>query len=119
MRRLATSWIDDLGFEPPVAVVFAAGNDKDVQGMLARLHAFAPAAALFTARTANERARSSSELAEHAQRAGFAAEAFPDVARAIDAAFTRFERGRVLLCGSLFAVGEAMKAFGGAPGEQS
>lgn len=119
MRRLATSWTDDLGFEPPVAVVFAAGVDKDVHGMLTRLHAFAPEAALFAARTGNERARSSADLADHAQRVGFAAEAFPDVTRAIDAAFTRFERGRVLLCGSLFAVGEAMKAFGGAPGEQS
>ena len=27
-------------------------------------------------------------------------------------------RGRVLLTGSLFAVGEAMEALGGAPGEQ-
>lgn len=119
VRSLAQAWSDDLGFEPPVAVVFAAGSDKDVHAMLTRLHAFAPGAALFTARTGNERARPAAELAEQAARVGFAAEAFADVPSAIDGAFTRFARGRVLLCGSLFAVGDAMQAFGGAPGEDS
>lgn len=119
MRSLAQAWSNDLGFEPPVALVFAAGSDKDVHAMLTRLHAFAPGAALFTARTANERARPSAELAEQAAGVGFDTEAFADVPSAVDAALTRFARGRVLLCGSLFAVGEAMQAFGGAPGEDS
>jgi hypothetical protein len=40
------------------------------------------------------------------------------VSTAIAAALERAGTGRVLLCGSLFAVGEAMQARGGAPGAQ-
>jgi folylpolyglutamate synthase/dihydropteroate synthase len=41
----------------------------------------------------------------------------PDVATALHAALAATAEGTVLLTGSLFAVGEAMAAFGGAPGE--
>jgi folylpolyglutamate synthase/dihydropteroate synthase len=49
--------------------------------------------------------------------AGFETGSAPDVPAAVRAALARAGRGRVLLTGSLFAVGEAMEAFGGAPGE--
>ena len=117
MRRLGQAWSDDLGFAPPVAVVFAAGRDKDVPALLRRLHAFAPQATLFVTRTANERALDPAELRTFAEGAGFAAEVVESVPAAVDAAFARHPEGRVLLCGSLFAVGEAMQAFGGAPAE--
>lgn len=117
MRRLGQAWTDDLAFAPPVAVVFAAGRDKDVPALLRRLHAFAPNATLYVTRTANERALRPAEIVPLAAGAGFAAEAAVNVPQAIEAAFARHAEGRVLLCGSLFAVGEAMQAFGGAPAE--
>ena len=117
MRRLGQSWTDDLGFAPPVAVVFAAGRDKDVPALLRRLHAFAPAATLFVTRTGNERALTPAELLPLAMSAGFVAEAVDTVPAAIEAACARHAEGRILLCGSLFAVGEAMVACGGGPAE--
>jgi folylpolyglutamate synthase/dihydropteroate synthase len=104
--------------EPPAAIVFAAGPDKDVRAMLARLRAFAPAAALYVTRTANERALTPEELVALARDAGLSAEPAASVAAAIDMALARVGSARVLLCGSLFAVGEGMRAKGGAPGEQ-
>jgi dihydrofolate synthase/folylpolyglutamate synthase len=118
MRRLCLAWSDDLRLPPPAAIVFAAGRDKDVRAMLARLRAFAPAAVLYVTRTANERALTPEELVALARDAGFNAEPAASVATAIDAALARVGSARVLLCGSLFAVGEGMRAKGGAPGEQ-
>ena len=118
MRRLCMAWTDDLRLPAPAAIVFAAGRDKDVRAMLTRLRSLAPDAALLVARTANERALSSEELAGFAREAGWRAEAAPSVAEAIDTALARAGSARVLLCGSLFAVGEAMRAKGGAPGAQ-
>ena len=118
MRRLCSAWSDDLGLAPPAAIVFAAGRDKDVRAMLTRLHSVAPDAALFVTRTANERTLSPDELLDVAHDVGWTAEAARDVAEAIEAALARAGDARVLLCGSLFAVGEAMRAKGGAPGEQ-
>jgi dihydrofolate synthase/folylpolyglutamate synthase len=118
MRRLCLAWTDDLGLAPPAAIVFAAGRDKDVRAMLTRLRALAPAATLFVTRTANERSLGADELAAIAREGGWAAQASPDVAAAIEAALAQAGPGRALLCGSLFAVGEAMRAKGGAPGEQ-
>jgi dihydrofolate synthase/folylpolyglutamate synthase len=118
MRRLCLAWADDLQLPPPTAIVFAAGRDKDVRAMLTRLRALAPGAALFVTRTANERALTPEELAALARDAGWSAQPSPDVATAIDSALTRAGEGRVLLCGSLFAVGEGMRARVGAPGEQ-
>lgn len=116
MRRLAQAWTDDLALPPPVAVVFAAGRDKDAAALLRRLHAFAPHATLVVTRTHNDRARPAEELATLAHGAGFEAVAADSVAKAVELAFARHAEGRVLVCGSLFAVGEAMAAFGGGPG---
>jgi len=116
MRRLCNAWTDDLGLAPPAAIVFAAGRDKDARAMLARLRSLAPGATLFVTRTANERALGAEALLALARDAGWNVQASPDVNAAIEAALAH--GGRVLLCGSLFAVGEAMRARGGAPGEQ-
>jgi len=118
IRRLCAAWTDDLRLEPPGAIVFAAGRDKDARTMLARLAAFAPGARLFVTRTRNERALEAGELVEQAAGAGVRAEAAGAVGEALDRALAESAPGRVLLCGSLFAVGEAMAVFGGAPGEQ-
>ncbi len=117
VRRACAAWSEDLAFAPPGAIVFAAGRDKDVRAMLARLRALAPEAQLFVAATRNERALSVAELVALAAAAGFTAVGAASVADAVRVALARPASGRVLLCGSLFAVGEAMEVFGGSPGE--
>ncbi len=124
VRRLAQAWTEDLQLEPPAAIVFACARDKDARAMLQRLHAMAPEARLVLTRSASERALDTAALLEAAEGLGVRAEAAPSVrealARLLDHAANGRGRapGRVLLAGSLFAVGEAMEAFGGAPGEQ-
>lgn len=124
MRRLAHAWQDDMKMEPPAALVFACAKDKDARGMLQRLHALAPAARLVLTRTANERAVEPESLLETAASLGIAAETAPTVRDALVALLDHGVNGRgkaagrVLLAGSLYAVGEAMEASGGAPGEQ-
>ena len=124
MRRMAHAWRDEMGMEPPVAIVFAAGHDKDVHGMLRRLAAFAPQARLVLTRTRNERAMEPEALAQAAAGAGMAHGTAPGVREALAGLLEHGPdgrgraSGRVLVCGSLFAVGEAMEAFGGAPGER-
>ncbi|HTR96903.1 MAG TPA: Mur ligase family protein [Candidatus Acidoferrales bacterium] len=122
VRRLAHAWREDMGMVPPVAIVFAVARDKDATGMLRRLGAFAPEAKLILTRTASERALSVEALAASARGLGLPHETAPDVRGALapwldhGADGRGRASGRVLLCGSLFAVGEAMEAFGGAPG---
>jgi len=118
IERLANAWRDDLGLPAPEAVVFAAARDKDAVAMLSVLRTLAPAAALFVARTANERALPPESLVEAAAEAGWA-DAIPrgDLATAVREALAG--RARVLLAGSLFAVAEAMQACGGAPGAEA
>jgi dihydrofolate synthase/folylpolyglutamate synthase len=118
MRRMCAAWTESLHFPPPAAIVFSAGQDKDARAMLARLRSLAPDAELYVTRTRNERARTAEDL-------GAIANAFPgttlqatSVEDAVSSALSAHTKGHVLLCGSLFAVGEAMAAFGGAPGEQ-
>lgn len=124
VRELAHAWRDDMGLEPPVAIVFAAGRDKDARAMLQRLGTFAPHAALVLTRTRNERSLEPGALAAHAAALGLAAVTAPGVREALapwldhGADGRGRASGRVLVCGSLFAVGEAMEAFGGAPGER-
>jgi dihydrofolate synthase/folylpolyglutamate synthase len=117
VRRLCAAWADDLSLAPPAAIVFAAGRDKDARAMLARLHSLAPQAPLFVTRTHNERALTADELLPLAASAGWQAMGATSVATAVEEALARAGRDRVLLCGSLFAVGEAMQVKGGAPGE--
>ncbi len=123
VRRLVQAWRDDMQMEPPSAIVFAVARDKDARAMLQRLRAFAPEARLLLTRTRNERALPAETLAEHAAALGASAEVHASVAEALAAVLDHGEdgrgqrAGRVLLAGSLFAVGEAMQAVGGAPGE--
>jgi dihydrofolate synthase/folylpolyglutamate synthase len=115
---LTRAWREDLGFDPPAAIVLAVSRDKDTAPMLAALRALAPRAHLVVTRADDERALAAEALKERAARAGWEVEAAPDVAAAVRAALVAAKTGRVLLAGSLFAVGEAMEAMGGAPGEQ-
>ena len=123
VRRLAHAWRDEMGMAPPAAIVFAVAVDKDARAMLQRLGAFAPDARLVLTRTHSDRALPAEALAEHAAALGLAHETAPSVREALqpwldhDAGGRGRATGRVLVCGSLFAVGEAMEAFGGAPGE--
>jgi dihydrofolate synthase/folylpolyglutamate synthase len=123
VRELAHAWREDMALAPPAAVVFATARDKDARAMLQRLHAFAPQARLVLTRSRSERALAPEALAEHATSLGVPATTAPDVREALRPWLDHGPdgrgraSGRVLLCGSLFAVGEAMEAFGGAPGE--
>ena len=117
IRHLASRWTSrDARTRPPV-VVLALSNDKDAAAMLQALHEGFPGARVIATRTRSERALASAELARRAVEAGFTAEALPDVATAVGHGLEVAGTGVVLLTGSLFAVGEAMEAFGGAPGE--
>ncbi len=123
VKRLVQAWREDMKLDPPAAIVFAVGADKDARAMLQRLRAFAPEARLLLTRTQNERSLSAEALAAHAAALGAHAEVHPTVALALGAVLDHGEdgrgnrAGRVLLAGSLFAIGEAMQAVGGAPGE--
>ncbi len=119
VRRLAQAWHDEMHMEPPVAIVFAVARDKDARGMLARLHALAPTAALWVTRTRSERAADPDVLAGLATALGFDVRVAADVPGGVQAALDHRPDGRVLLCGSLFGVGEAMRTLGGAPGEDA
>jgi len=116
LARLVTAWTADLALPPPAAIVFAVSRDKPARAMLEALRAFAPAAAVHVARTRNDRALVPDALLADAHAAGLAATAHDSVVAACEAALAATD-GRVLLAGSLFAVGEAMERFGGAPGE--
>ncbi len=116
---LARAWTRDLGLDPPAAIVFAVARDKDAVAMLRSLRGLAPRARLFLTKTRSERAASLESLARAASEAGWASEDSEDVANAVGRALEVVGEGRVLLCGSLFAVGEAMEWMGGAPGECS
>ncbi len=123
VRRLAQAWRDEMQLEPPFAVVFAVARDKDALAMLRRLQSFAPSARFILTRTRNERALPVDVLQEHAKSIGLIAETAPSVEAALRPLLDHGDdgrgkaAGRVLLAGSLFAVGEAMEAFGGAPGD--
>jgi dihydrofolate synthase / folylpolyglutamate synthase len=118
VERLTAAWRRDLGLPPPDALVFASSRHKPVGVMLERLRQFAPEAELFVARAGNERARSAEELWVAADLAGWRARVCSDVAAAVSEALAAVP-GRVLLAGSLFAVADAMRSFGGAPGPES
>ena len=114
-ERLASAWRDDLRLEPPASVVFAVARDKDAPRMLATLATGFAGARIVVTRTHNERALPVDDLAAIARDHGLDVETGADVVSAVRAALAR--PGHVLLAGSLFAVGEAMAEFGGAPEE--
>lgn len=108
----------DFGRVRPGALVFAASSDKDVRGMLEVFRDRLGLERLIAARSRSARAFEPEAIREIAAGLGIRAEAMPDVRSALRRALeTTAPEGLVLLTGSLFAVGEAMEAFGGAPGE--
>jgi dihydrofolate synthase / folylpolyglutamate synthase len=115
-RRLGERWPQVAGGAMPETIVVALSSDKDAAAMLRALREGFPNARLIATRSRSERALPPDVLARHAAEVGFEVEALPDVGVALRAALAR-SSGLVLLAGSLFAVGEAMEIFGGAPGE--
>ena len=102
----------------PALLVLALSRDKDAAAFLNALAPALPARRVIATRSRNERARSPEDLAAIARAAGWSAETAPDVAAGCRDAVARASAGSpALLTGSLFAVGEAMEAFGCAPGE--
>jgi dihydrofolate synthase/folylpolyglutamate synthase len=106
------------------AVVLALSRDKDVRDIVTRLEAIVAPAALVASRSRSGRAMDPETIAAAARAIDWRARVEPDLGTALREALaaTRSRRDgsgadRVLLTGSLFAVGEAMEAFGGAPGE--
>ena len=114
---LVRSW-RHRGLPAPAAIVLASSRDKDIGAMLAALSELAGAGCvLFVTRTRNPRALEPEALAQAARAAGLDARVAPSVSEACEMALALPGEAPVLLTGSLFAVGEAMEAFGGAPGE--
>jgi len=113
-EALIPAW-HELGHRPP-GLVLALSRDKDARAIARTLRAgFGPVPAVAT-RTRNPRAMPADALAAALRAEGFETDVAGDVPAAVRAALARPGRRRVLLTGSLFAVGEAMEAFGGAPG---
>jgi folylpolyglutamate synthase/dihydropteroate synthase len=105
-------------------VVLALSRDKDVEDIVPRLRSIVAPAGLVASRSRNGRAMEPEAIAGAARAIGWPARVEPDLSAALrgalaDAAAAAGAAGsdRVLLTGSLFAVGEAMETFGGAPGE--
>ncbi len=111
---LLRAWTEDLSFEPPAALVLALSRDKDAEDIGRTLAGWAAGTRVLVTRTRNLRAMPAEEVRT---RLGLAGEESASVAEALDRAFASAGAGRVLLAGSLFAVAEAMEAWGGAPGE--
>jgi dihydrofolate synthase / folylpolyglutamate synthase len=105
LRRLAADVSRLLtGADPPV-VVFGAMSDKDVPGLLGGLRLLRPAAVLFTrAASAGERAADPAGLAAQWGAGGRAVE--PAAAALEEARARAGSGGTVLVCGSLYLVGE-------------
>jgi dihydrofolate synthase/folylpolyglutamate synthase len=104
------------GGAPPSAVILALSRDKDVDAVLDELRRAFDPLRLIVARSRSGRALEPEGLAAAARARGIDARIVPDVVPAIRSALDAGDRD-VLLAGSLFAVGEAMETFGGAPGE--
>jgi dihydrofolate synthase/folylpolyglutamate synthase len=116
--RLAATW-RAAELPAPDAVVLAVSRDKDVRAMLAPLADLMITPRLIATRTHSERALEPQAIAAMAAAIGWSASVASDVPGACRTALAAAAPdGLVLLTGSLFAIGEAMTAFGGAPGEQ-
>jgi dihydrofolate synthase/folylpolyglutamate synthase len=117
MIALERSWHRS-GLAPPGAVALAVSRDKDLGAMLAPLRRMAGECLIVATRSRNERALDPERIQAAAGEVGFRATRATDVPAACRAAVAETgPQGLALLTGSLFAVGEAMEAFGGAPGE--
>ena len=117
VQALAEAWRLE-ALPAPRAIVLGVSGDKDVAAMLEALAAIAPATTLIATRSQSGRALEPAQVAAAAAAAGFATRVEPGVARACRAALSHAGPGGVaLLTGSMFVVGEAMEALGGAPEE--
>ena len=115
-NRLAyAAAVSNLAFDQ---LVVAFSRDKHVAGILPELQKLLHPRPrrLVATKTRSERALDPREIATLASHMGWEAETATSVPEGCRRALER--DGNVLLTGSLFAVGEAMEAFGGAPGEQ-
>ena len=117
VRHLVSLWTRRDPRTRPAVVVLTLSKDKDAVAILRALRDGFPDARLIATRSRSERAVAPADLARVATEAGFPAEALPDLPTAVRRGLEVAGTGTVLLTGSLFAVGEAMEAFGGAPGE--
>lgn len=116
VRHLGELW-RARGVASPARVVIAVSRDKDLAAMIAGLRSAFESLHVIATRSRSERAADPQALVLEAQRQGAEAEAAPDVRAAVERALAEARQGEVLLTGSLFAIGEAMEVFGGAPGE--
>jgi folylpolyglutamate synthase/dihydropteroate synthase len=116
VRALIAAWNETFDAAPEV-LVLALSRDKDAAAILRAIAKAWPAALTMMTRTRSERALAPEELARLAREAELTTETADGVAGALPRALARAGEGRVLLTGSLFAIGEAMEALGGAPGE--
>jgi dihydrofolate synthase/folylpolyglutamate synthase len=118
IEALARAW-PKTGNAAPGCVVLAVSRDKDVAAMLAALSRLGCGGRMVATRSRSERAMDPEPLAAAAAAAGWRPLVAPDVPAACRTALAVAGRSApVLLTGSLFAIGEAMEAFGGAPGER-
>lgn len=121
-RGLGLSWADVHSdhrgrVRPPGAVVLALSRDKNAESVVTELRwAFKPLKLVVT-RSRSGRAMEPEIIARVAESQGITAQIVPEVVAALRQALDATGDDDVLLCGSIFAVGEAMEAFGGAPGE--
>jgi dihydrofolate synthase / folylpolyglutamate synthase len=117
IRHLVALWTRAAARPRSPVVTLALSSDKEAPAILGVLRAGFPTSRLIATRSRSERALVPSALAARAEEAGFTVESLPDVATAVRRGLDLAGEGIVLLTGSLFAVGEAMETFGGAPGE--
>jgi folylpolyglutamate synthase/dihydropteroate synthase len=123
MEALERSW-RRAGLNAPAAIVLALSRDKEVGAIMTPLARLAgPGTVVFATRTKNERALDPARIADAARAAGLEVRILISLREACETALALAptpgarEDAPVLLTGSVFAVGEAMKAYGGAPGE--
>jgi dihydrofolate synthase/folylpolyglutamate synthase len=114
--HLCRSWHYD-PLPPAECLVLAVSRDKDVPSLLAALAEIVPSRRLFATHSRNERALPPETIESQALSSGWSVAVVPEVPQACDTALASTPEGVVLLAGSLFAVGEAMQSFGGAPEE--
>jgi len=108
------------GGEPRfAALALAVSRDKDLEAMLDVLRPVVRDGRIVATRARSERARPTDEIALAARRRMWDVREAGDVVEACRLAMQWADDAHpALLAGSLFAVGEAMEAFGGAPGER-
>jgi len=98
----------------PLTVLFASAADKDVDGMLAALAAGCQVAEVVFTRTDNPRACDPAELQERWRRLGREGRAVATSAEALAvAAEAAGPKGLVVVCGSLYLVGEVKRLSAG------